>query len=760
MEYKEINKILLRRKQQILSTQIVLAEMPSDIKEKIYKLNNELKSLGYRLSCKLIYNLMHQHINIEELESFLIENIKSMIGQVDNMTPLIHNFLEDDIERELYEAIYIEYKDNKEMLSNAIKSLNINIELIKEPNPVINNKYKVIDIAVYKDVLDLARNIISSKTAYSQQDKEDLEVLFEHEFSNILYMLPESIDFKENLVYITKLLLNKNIEPEEFSHLYKTYTDVLRLAVALSDGDISLAIKTHFKNFTRKERKMLLELFNNCKINPEDMLRHKEMYLRLGEKIHPGEYKKKYPKTFKSFNNLRNHEKKIKKNTFNHKKEEFFLNKNIEELIKLLKTRPGEFARSLNRLLVLSEELNYNSYYIVNEFKKVANVIPISTLLILQKYFTNRCSTNDRVFYPKGQISKAYGIGNNLKELDVNLCIYTSITIEEIIKEILAEKNYLGKVYIDKNLHNYAIPLKMRNSSKSLKIVERGSRFKIENNTIRLFLHWMNEIYKNNKECKTDLDLSVVMYDKNFNRVDSVSFHNLYTNGCIHSGDYVNAPVSEGGATEYINIELENIHKKCKYIIVVIDSYSNQPFYNLPECYVGYMDIKNKEDKTPFNPSCVKFKSDLNSDSVSYTPFIIDVTKKELIWSDLNFSCKYICPNINNHKNQMIYTLENILNTEKPDMYSLALYNAEARGKIVDNIAAADVIFTDKKDELLENHDITRYREIEKIIEEPILDEDGKETGEYQQVITKEIETYEAKIITPFDTDIISSKLL
>ena len=100
------------------------------------------------------------------------------------------------------------------------------------------------------------------------------------------------------MVYIIKLFVVKGVDIKEFSYLLKTYTDILRLAVELSDGDTSLSQKTRFKNFTRRERKILLQLFDNCKVNLEDMLRHRQMYLRLGEKIHPGEYREKYPHQF------------------------------------------------------------------------------------------------------------------------------------------------------------------------------------------------------------------------------------------------------------------------------------------------------------------------------------------------------------------------------------------------------------------------------------------------------------------------------
>ena len=103
--------------------------------------------------------------------------------------------------------------------------------------------------------------------------------------------------------------------------------------------------------------------------------------------------------------------------------------------------------------------------------------------------------------------------------------------------------------------------------------------------------------------------------------------------------------------------------------------------------------------------------------------------------------------------------VKNILNSRKPTMDKLVKLNVAARGELVENISEADVIFTDRKDELLDTDDIIRTREVDVVKTRPVFDEDGNEAG-VEEYIDKEIETYEARIVTPFDTDIISSELL
>ena len=59
----------------------------------------------------------------------------------------------------------------------------------------------------------------------------------------------------------------------------------------MSGGDVSLAESAKFRNFTRRERRALLELLENCDNSTENMLRWKGRWIRLGERPHHGEYR-------------------------------------------------------------------------------------------------------------------------------------------------------------------------------------------------------------------------------------------------------------------------------------------------------------------------------------------------------------------------------------------------------------------------------------------------------------------------------------
>lgn len=67
----------------------------------------------------------------------------------------------------------------------------------------------------------------------------------------------------------------------------------------------------------------------------------------------------------------------------------------------------------------------------------------------------------------------------------------------------------LGKVYVDRELKQYTVPLTLRSSSRSLKTLGRGSKLYLPaGNTIRFFIWW-----KDGKK-RTDIDLSALALDK------------------------------------------------------------------------------------------------------------------------------------------------------------------------------------------------------------------------------------------------------
>lgn len=732
--FDELKQILLRRNRKYMLNSYDLTDDVFISETKLKQLAiiiKELGDLGFVLAPELSNELLNNHEEIiKHVGEQLILFARKDKGYSDNMTPLFDNFANVSLE-DCYE----------DMLNN------------------IPTQCEIIGLCSPDDLINETINILNSKVSYSQQDKEDVETIIKTYINtNVLdYIMPNEIPIKENLVFIINTIINlsdnaENLILDKYSKYFKTYTDVLRLAVAMSDQDISLSSCIRFKKFKRWERRMLLGLFDSLKNNNhDDLVRHRELFLRLGEHIHPGDYSKKYKHAYKNFDDLRNNYKTLKKRTFNSMKEQAFKDKDLNTILSLLVKRPGEFARSLNRVLLLAQELGYDSDVVMKQFKESAyNKVPISTLMTVLNYLENRSSNNElRVFYPKGQVGKAFSINNNLTAMNTEYLLNASETLYDLIVDMLRNKDELGKVYIDDKLNNYVAPFKLRDLNKASKQIERGSRFDIEDNNIRFYLHWVNRINDWGRESRTDLDLSLCVLNDELTTIDTLYYGNLTVQGCIHSGDVINAPADEGGGTEYVDIHIDKLHKDTRYIAVLVHSYTMANFYELPEAFVGYMSIPDNMQIKDYDASLSKLKLDLTSKSKATMPCILDIKNMKIIWTDLNIDNndeeKIMYNNAVYTKSAMKSAMYNVIHTFKTTLYDLILINASTRGEIVNNIKDADIIFVEDNSKVPSN-DILRTRTIININEEGEEEED--------------IETYNAKVITAFDTSYIVSELI
>ena len=197
----------------------------------------------------------------------------------------------------------------------------------------------------------------------------------------------------------------------------KTATDVLRVAVALSDGDVSLAEPAKFTNFKRRERKWLLACLEQCGSPMEDMLRWPEPWKRLGERLHPGDYAAQFPKSYTAFDVLRNDKPCI---TFNSRIEHSLCHREFAAALNLLKDRPGDLTRRLDHLLRLGGDINL----VIETFGILADRVSTPVLLQAMTHFKNRVpAPHLRSFFPKGDVAKVYATSKPLPELSVDVAM-------------------------------------------------------------------------------------------------------------------------------------------------------------------------------------------------------------------------------------------------------------------------------------------------------------------------------------------------
>lgn len=650
-----------------------------------------IESLGFTFSSELLQAL--RTLSREQFEALfqqLIQDLKVMVGAHVKYQPMYVGFPEqvmEEQEAELYLNAVFHYLTHLTLddFEPSAMAAGMRSPLLEQ------TRLKVIELGNKPAFLKLIRQLIEAKGSISDTDKKDIKRVLKHaDPSDVEAILPAEIPFKENVGFVVAVLLKYELASmERIGSYFKTASDVLRLAVSWSEGDVSLAAATPFRKFKRRERRLLLSLLEQCGSITEDMLRYKERWIRLGEILHPSEYKLRYPRTQAAFDILRNNKPFT---TFNGSVELAFQYRNIWILIDLLSQRPGEFARKLDHMLRITED----EEYVLLAFGEVAAQVSTPVLLQVRQHFAQRNEEADlRVFFPKGNVAKAFGIPNELPVVGEAVCQEVVQLCEQALITRFAEFPSLGKTYVDERLQHYLVPFSQRSASKALRTIVRGSRIPMgEGDTIRFFSWWKEGEVDGTSTGRVDIDLSAVMYDKDWNYVEHISYTNLRSvkYKAVHSGDIVTAPY---GASEFIDLHMPSIVSYGgRYVVTTLHSFTSHPYCNLPECFAGWMMRKKPGSGEIYEPSTVENKIDITADTQIAIPVILDLVERTIIWTDLALK-RYpdYSNNVEGNQKGIVLMGKAMTTLRKPDLYNLFMLHAKARGELVDTKEQADTIY-------------------------------------------------------------------
>lgn len=677
------NAILFRRRGKIYLPPTTGTEPLTPVY--VASLIKNLESLGFTLSEPLIQAC--NALSLEQLADIYQELVKILTeakGADHEFQPMYPNFPAQVMETEkslLYLNAMLHYLTVGRYMPSDEKEKRL---------PLLDNvELTVLEPGTIAELETICGQIVASNTSLSGQDQEDLAWFVTNYRDDIRRLLPETIKQKENMAYMAGLLIRHTTIGFEFSNRYcQTATDTLRIAVALSGGDISLAGRKRFGRFSRAERRHLLSLVDRHPNAVEDILRWKGHWLRLGERLHPGEFRSRYPRAAAAFDVIRND---IPHPTFNSAVETAIAGRDTEEALKYLRSRPGDFARRLNHLMHVAGS---GRELVLTEFAAVADKVSTPVLLQINRYFTtrdrmHRADVKMRTFFPKGNLAKIYAIENKLPQLPPDICLEAIRICRNALIDRFRSLPPLGACYLDKNLANYIVPFSQRSASKSFRTLVRGSRIPLPEDcrVLRFFVWWRNGI------SRTDIDLSVVMFDKDFGYCNFLAYYNLQDYGGCHSGDIVDAP---DGASEFIDVTLENLLASgMRYVVMSLNSFTKQPYSSLPECFAGWMSRTHPDSGEVYEPLTVRDRVDITANTRIAIPLIIDVEKRNVIWCDMALRSRPSWSN-NVHANMKgtNLILHAFAELQKASLYDLLELHIAARGSFVEHPHQADNIFS------------------------------------------------------------------
>ena len=407
--------------------------------------------------------------------------------------------------------------------------------------------------------------------------------------------VPERVPVRENRAVLNKIALAAG-KPV----LADTVTDVLRLAAAVSDGDVTLEKRAKFRSFTRAERRaMMLSLEAVVRRSPAklgDVPQRAEQWKRLGERIHPHEFGG-CPEGQRVFAVARGEERAP---SMASRVEAGFRAGRPGEAARVLSLAPGMLLRSLDRLLRASGPEEAGT--VIARAAEAAPEVSCRVLLSAREHFTNRAAKTGlpRIF--PNRSGRAWVTADGREAMDAGIRSDVLGMLDEAIASRLPEG---GRLIIDPAMLGVALPLSGKPAAPGLGVMPRGSTGDVvpgAQDVLSFFVYWRES------SSRTDYDLSALMVTPDFSRSEFVSWQNFRGgNGSVtYSGDITSAP---GGATEFISVDLS----ASPYPIVIpqVNIYSGEDFDVAAEAFFGYMLRGAAQKGAPFEAATVRMKSDL-----------------------------------------------------------------------------------------------------------------------------------------------------
>ncbi|MFF9753125.1 hypothetical protein C1708_06685 [Streptomyces sp. DH-12] len=438
------------------------------------------------------------------------------------------------------------------------------------------------------ELTDLYLALAGSTTPLGEEHLRDLKTLAQR---CALGPQPESIPVRENRAVVNEARLLAGADL-----LLDTVTDVLRLACALSGGDVTLREPTRFRSLPRPVRRALLAgLDAVVAADPAklaDVHAHREPFKRLGERLHPHEYPHR-PHAAEVFAVARG-EKEAR--SFDSRVEELLDAYDVPGAVRLLRSAPGKLFRALDLLLRIASGQEERDA-VVAAAVRVAPQVSGRVVLSVREHFQNRERETGE---PRIFVSRR---GHGWAAPDARRPV-PAADRDRLVAALDAEMRRRlpapGRLLLDPDVLDVALPLSGRAAAAGLGVLPRGSVSAVDGERLRFFVYW-KETGK-----RTDYDLSALLLHPDYSTGSWLSYTSLKTVGGVHSGDITEAPE---GASEFIELSLDQV--RGTFIVPQVNIYAGEGFDEVEESFFGFMLRDGERKGRPFEPRTVRTKSDL-----------------------------------------------------------------------------------------------------------------------------------------------------
>jgi len=548
------------------------------------------------------------------------------------------------------------------------------------PLPVPDNVHlQTITLGSVNEFNEIFTTLVASPIPLGYGDKEIVEWFISYYHEAILAYLPSRVVQRDNIALLLRAAARKTSTLSSLiSSLVKTPQDVLRTFEALSQSiPTARRGKIRFPTIPRAARRSILSVLEGHPELTAHMATHREIWKRIGEKLHPREYAERYPRAASAFAQIR---EGTKIPHFRNKLEQAFSRRETAAALELLKQRPGELARQLDRCLCALPE----TQQVLTAFSSVMPRIPTPTLLGLWEYYLNRNSGSSRAIMLKhSPVVKFLPQKAPLPEAQPPQVINL---IREEFRKRFAKHPSLGTCYLDPALKDFTVPYNNRHGSTSNLSLPPGSRLPFNLPALRLFIWWQEA-----KNDRTDIDLSACLLDENLQWKSDLSYYNLHSNWGFHSGDITSAPE---GACEFVDVQVDQLQGR--YLVMGIYSFTGQKFSTLPKCLAGWQSHREAHAK-PTQLGKADQIIQVQAASTTMIPMVLDIVTRQIVWLDLSLHGRTSLHNAFSSKGKLAEICRHIVSRKHVSLYDFLELHVSSRGTLTTDCQTAQTVFSKEK---------------------------------------------------------------
>ena len=528
------------------------------------------------------------------------------------------------------------------------------------------SKLKELRLFTKDDIEKTFLSLLTSPTPLDATQLDSLKLLLP------LMELPENvaIPMKETCMVVVQSLIAKG-EGEKAAQLLTTPTDILRFLWFEKTGLVKIIEPKHLVEQARKanrnhwmpadqsdekaeEKRRELKLkydrtmcrtvavwLNALPMSArqvaENMNPKRGMWVRMIRALRLGEYSRK--QGFEHLAEILDVFYKQDYQTWMGQLDEAQRHNNAQEVLSMLKQRPGMFARCL-----FATMLRFGKDDTLKAFESVADKLPARLVLSLgnaaEAYFDAE----------RSRLARPITGGTFTLESNALLQLYSEDERKDMVKSVNAlYANTMRQrfaqipteaktIYIDPLL--YDIPVSIGDRSTTVQDTScalQGTRFHVEGDSVRLFMQWGKDLPAQHLDM--DLSCRIAMND---GTVTQCAYFELTAPGAKHSGDIQRIP-NKVGTAEYIELSIPELDKAgAKYVMFTCNAYTNGTLS--PNLMVGWMNSAypmkvSNSNGVAYDPSTVQHIVRISEGNLSKGLVfgILDVAAREIVWLEMPF---------------------------------------------------------------------------------------------------------------------------